>query len=280
MKNEQCVRFLQWALPRLHMRWPGYRKVRNQVCKRVDRRLQDLGLRNVEEYQAYLEQHADEWLQLDPLCRITISRFYRDKGVFAALGDEVLPSLARRASERGDAALRIWSAGCGSGEEPYTLAILWELELRARFPELSIEIVATDADPNMNRRAHDACYKFGSLKDLPENWRDQAFARADNAYCLKPEYKHIVEFLKQDIRYERPEGPFDLVLCRNLAFTYFDNALQLKVLGRIIDTMYDGAALVIGIHENLPEGAEKLSMWIDKQRIYQKSSGKVEDMRE
>lgn len=80
------------------------------------------------------------------------------------------------------------------------------------------------------------------------------------------------------LRYERPEGPFDLVLCRNLAFTYFDNALQLKVLGRIIDTMHDGAALVIGIHENLPAGAEKLSMWIDKQRIYQKSSGKVEDL--
>ena len=122
MKNEQCVRFLQWALPRLHMRWPGYRKVRNQVCKRVDRRLQDLGLGNVEEYQAYLEQHADEWLQLDPLCRITISRFSRDKGVFAALGDEVLPSLARRASKRGDAALRIWSADCGSGEKPFARA--------------------------------------------------------------------------------------------------------------------------------------------------------------
>lgn len=91
MKNEQCVQFLQWALRRLNMRWPGYRKVRNQVCKRVDRRLQDLSLKSVEEYQAYLEQHADEWLQLDPLCRITISRFYRDKGVFAALGDERLP---------------------------------------------------------------------------------------------------------------------------------------------------------------------------------------------
>ena len=271
MKNEQCVQFLQWALPQLNMRWPGYRKVRNQVCKRVDRRLRDLNLKGVDEYQAYLQQHADEWVQLDALCHITISRFYRDKGIFAALGNDVLPSLAHRTSERGDTTLRIWSAGCGSGEEPYTLAILWDLELQTRFPGLSIEIVATDVDPNMTRRAHDACYEFGSLKDLPESWRDQAFARTDDAFCLKPKHKHDVEFLEQDLRYARPEGLFDLVLCRNLAFTYFDDALQLDVLRRIIGTMHEGAALVIGVHEKLPEGAEGLSTWLDKQRIYQKS---------
>jgi hypothetical protein len=65
-----------------------------------------------------------------------------------------------------------------------------------------------------------------------------------------------------------------------LACARADDALQLKILSRIIDTMHDGAALVIGIHENLPEGADRLSMWIDKQRIYQRSGGKVEDMRE
>jgi len=271
MKNEQCMRLLQWALPQLNMRWPGYRKVRNQVCKRIDRRLQELGLKGVEEYRAYLEQHPDEWAQLDSLCRITISRFYRDKGVFTALREEVLPSLARRMSDRGDTTLRIWSAGCGSGEEPYTFAILWDLELQTHFPKLTIEIVATDADPNMNRRAHDACYEFGSLKDLPESWRDQAFARTGNAYRLKPDYKQNVEFLEQDLRYEQPEGPFDLVLCRNLAFTYFEDALQREVLKRIIGRMHDGAALVIGVHEKLPEGAEGLLVWFDKQRIYRKT---------
>ena len=65
-----------------------------------------------------------KWMRLDPLCRITISRFYRDKAAFAALAEEVLPSLVPAVHERGDGALRIWSAGCGSGEEPYTLAVL------------------------------------------------------------------------------------------------------------------------------------------------------------
>ena len=271
MKDEQCVRFLQWALPQLRMRWPGFRKVRNQVCKRVDRCIQDLGLAGVAEYQAYLEEHPNEWVQLDSLCRITISRFYRDEGVFAALQQEVLPSLVCRTRERGDTALRIWSAGCGSGEEPYTLAILWAMELQSHCPELSVDIVATDADPNMMRRAHDACYKFGSLKNLPESWRDRGFTREEDTYCLKPEYKRSIEFLEQDIRQEQPEGRFDLVLCRNMAFTYFDDALQLEVLRRIVGAMYDDAALVIGAHEKLPEGAEGLSMWFDDQRIWRKS---------
>ena len=280
MKDEQCVRFLQWALPQLGMRWPGFRKVRNQVCKRVDRRIQDLGLAGVEAYQAYLEEHTDEWAQLDPLCRITISRFCRDKEVFAVLPEEVLPSLVRGVRERGDSTLRIWSAGCGSGEEPYTLAILWAIELQGQFPEISIDIVATDADPNMMRRARDACYEFGSLKDLPESWRDRVFALENDAYCLKPEYKRNIEFLEQDIRRELPVGPFDLILCRNLVFTYFDDVLQLKVLSRIVDAMHDDAALVIGAHEKLPEGAEGLSMWFDRQLIYRKSCSAIDGAHE
>jgi chemotaxis protein methyltransferase CheR len=258
MKDEQCVQFLQWALPQLHMRWPGFRKVRTQVCKRVGRRLRDLGLADIKKYQAYLEKHPDEWVRLDPLCRITISRFYRDKGVFAAMEHKVLPSLAHGVCERGDNVLRIWSAGCGSGEEPYTVAALWAIELQAHFPEVSIDIVATDADPNMIRRARDACYKFGSLKDLPESWRDRAFSQEDDAYCLKPDYKHNIEFLEQDIRQEQPKGRFDLVLCRNLAFTYFDDAVQLKVLRSIVAAMRDGAALVLGVHEKLPEEVQGL----------------------
>lgn len=272
MKDEQCVRFLQRVLPQLHMRWPGFRKVRNQVCKRVDRRLRDLSLAGVEEYHAYLEEHPDELLHLDSLCRITISRFYRDKAVFAALEQKVLPSLAHGARERGDKVLRIWSAGCGSGEEPYTVAVLWALQLQSHFPDLRIDIVATDADSGMMQRARDACYTYGSLKDLPGHWRDRVFTRADSAYCLKPEFKRNIKFLKQDIRQEQPEGRFDLVLCRNLAFTYFDDTVQLEVLNRIAGAMHDGAALVLGIHEKLPEGSEGLSLWFDRERIYQLSS--------
>jgi len=100
MRQADCVEFLQWCLPRLHMRWPGFRKVRSQVCKRIRRRLTSLALDELEAYQRYLETHADEWPHLDAMCRITISRFYRDRGVFEALETEVLPALATAARRR------------------------------------------------------------------------------------------------------------------------------------------------------------------------------------
>lgn len=270
MKDDQCVRFLQWALPQLHMCWPGFRKVRKQVCKRVDRRIKHLNLTDVDEYQGYLEAHADEWVELDSLCRITISRFSRDKGVFKAIAEEVLPELARAARERGDDTLRIWSAGCASGEEPYTLSILWLTELMIEFPNIKLDIVATDADAKMLRRAKVAKYGFGSIKELPEEIRDRAFTQEDDSYGLIPQYRRDITFLQQDIREEQPGGPFDLVFCRNLVLTYFEEGIQRRLLNRIVDAMNDGGALVIGIHEHLPGGTSALEPWLDKHCIYRR----------
>lgn len=276
MKDEQCVQFLRWALPHLQMRWSGFRRVHKQVCKRLERRLRELTLENIEEYQCRLKTHPDEWQFLDTLCRITISRFYRDKGVFVVLEREVLPALAHGARKRGDSALRVWSAGCASGEEPYSLAILWAVKLQSRFPAMTVDIVATDADPGVIRRAGEARYSFSSLKDLPESWRKQGFTREGDTYLLKPEYKRHVTFLEQDIRRQQPEGPFDLVLCRNLVFTYFDDALQLELLEHIVDQMHDGAAIILGIHEHLPKGAQHLTTWFDKQGVYRRHAASDE----
>lgn len=267
MNDGQCVRFLQWALPQLHMKWSGFRRVRGQVCKRLERRIRDLGLANADEYRRYLGDHADEWRHLDAMCRITISRFCRDKAVFAILEQQVLPALAARAQQRGG--LRIWSAGCGSGEEPYTLSILWRRESRS--PDVAIDIVATDANPIMIDRAREARYEFSSLKDLPEPWRDAAFEHEGDVYRLRPGYRKDVRFLEQDIRRSRPEGLFDLVACRNLVFTYYDDATQAALLEKIVAAMREGAALVIGAHESLPEHAEQLSTWFDAQRIFRKT---------
>ena len=85
MKDDECVSFLQWALPQLHMRWAGFRKIRTRVCKRIQRHITSLQLTSVAEYRAYLESHSEEWHKLDELCQVTISRFYRDKMVFSYL---------------------------------------------------------------------------------------------------------------------------------------------------------------------------------------------------
>jgi hypothetical protein len=79
MQDAECVALLRWALPRLGLRWPGFRKVRRQVCKRINRRIKELGLADVAAYREHLERVPEEWPRLDALCRITISRFYRDR---------------------------------------------------------------------------------------------------------------------------------------------------------------------------------------------------------
>ena len=137
MKDNDCVQFLQWALPQLRMRWQGFRKVRRQVCKRIQRRLDELELGTERDYRAYLQAHPEEWQMLDRLCRVSISRFYRDKQVFAFLARAVLPELARGSLARGERTVTLWSAGCGSGEEhrpQLRVAVLLSLPFSARRP--------------------------------------------------------------------------------------------------------------------------------------------------
>ncbi|WP_022947810.1 CheR family methyltransferase [Methylohalobius crimeensis] len=269
MQDEQCVHFLQWALSRLHLRWPGFRRVHRQVCKRIDRRIKDLELEDIAAYRAFLNAHPEEWSRLDTLCRITLSRFYRNRKIFACLEQTVLPTLVRLAHRRGDTELRVWSAGCGSGEEAYTLTILWRLKLQPCFPDTGLSIVATDVDPVLLQRARRARYAFSSLKELPSAWRDEAFSR-NGDFLLKKDYRPYITFMRQDVREQSPEGRFDLILCRNLAFTYFDEELQRKVLRRIQGALHPGGTLILGKHEQLPEGSEGWCSWFDRYPIYRK----------
>jgi chemotaxis protein methyltransferase CheR len=100
MTDQDCVAFLQWSLPRLGMRWQGFRKVRGRVCKRIDRRVRELGLADAAGYRAFLQENAHEWNVLDSLCRVTISRFYRDRELFRFLEREVLMKLSRATDAR------------------------------------------------------------------------------------------------------------------------------------------------------------------------------------
>lgn len=253
MNDAECVEFLQRALPRLSLRWSGFRKVRKQVCKRLSRRLRDLGLTDGAAYAAYLEAHPAEWARLDAMCRISISRFWRDRGVFEALAEHVLPDLAQSAERSGTAALRVWSAGCASGEEPYSLSILWSSRLASRFPAVALDIVASDADAGLLARAARAVYPRGCVRELPATLVAAAFEDCDGALRLRAAYRSPVRFLCQDIRQAMPDGPFDLILCRNLAFTYFDAGLQRELLAGLTDRLRPGGYLVVGAHEALPQ---------------------------
>jgi chemotaxis protein methyltransferase CheR len=250
-----CVAFLQWALPRLQLRWPGFRKVRKLVCKRVLRRAHELGLESLDDYRRRLAVSPREWSTLDALCRIPISRFYRDRAVFDALRSDLLPRLSERALARGDTALRAWSVGCASGEEPYTLSMIWRFDVARRFPSLDLSIVATDADETMLERARRGCYGEGSLRLLPTDLRSRGFDEEAGLHRVRDEVRRGVSFQCQDVRATTPDVPFDLVLCRNVVFTYFEPSLQRTVAERIVCRMVEGGLLIVGCHERAPDVA-------------------------
>lgn len=270
MQNNDCIRFLQWALPQMRMRWPGFRKVRVQVCKRIDRRLRELNIADADSYKAYLQENPNEWSKLDQLCYITVSRFYRDKAMFNFLAQQVIPDLARRAIKRGENCLKVWSAGCASGEESYTANIIWLLQIKNQFPDIDIRIVATDSNPQMIQRALQASYSYSSVKNLPQAWRENVFMEQQGSFVLKAEFRHNVQFLNEDIRQKTANNHFDLVLCRNLVFTYFQEELQCEILQQLQKSIVKGGALVIGIHENLPACNTQFSLWSERLKIYQK----------
>ena len=272
MNDRECVCFLQWALPQLQMHWPGFRKVRKQVCKRIQRRLHQLNLPNIAAYRVYLADRPSEWQILDSYCRITISRFYRDRAVFDRLQQTLLPELARQAIAHNQNELRCWSAGCASGEEPYSLNILWALSLQSQFPNATLQIVATDIDAHLLERARIGCYPFGSFKDFPREWLDRAFTSSQQQYCIRQEFRSGIEFLQQDIRSQTPDGSFHLILCRNLVFTYFDLPLQLQVLQNLFRRLLPGGVLVLGSHEVLPDVPPEMQAVRPQLNLYRRRS--------
>jgi chemotaxis protein methyltransferase CheR len=270
IRDPDGVAFLQWALPQLGMRWPGFRRVRRQVYTRIRRRLEELRLPNLDAYRDYLQHRQEEWTCLDGFCRISISRLYRDRDVFDHLRDIVLPRLANEISATSQCTLRICSAGCASGEEPYTLAIIARLGSLSRFEHLQVRIVAVDTDDHLLDRARRGRYGDSSLKDLPKSWLPIAFQPIGPGHCLKEEFRRNVRFVRLDIRREFPPGPFHLVLCRNLAFTYFDESQQRGVLNRIARQLLPGGVLVTGKKERLPAGSAGFSVLEERLGVYQK----------
>jgi chemotaxis protein methyltransferase CheR len=129
-----------------------------------------------------------------------------------------------------------------------------------------------DSHPVMLERARRGCFHPGSLRDLPESWRGRAFERGNGEACLRAEFRGGIDFVQGDVRRALPTGPFDLILCRNLAFTYFVDALQHDILMRLHAHMRECAALVVGIHESLPEDCVGFRPWDGARCTYRRVS--------
>ena len=252
--GEACRAFLKRQLPKLGYRWEGFRKVHRQVCKRIRRRLAELRIESFTAYERHLEENEEERNRLDAMTHITISRFFRDRRAWDRLEKLHLPALLAEAAGE-SRPFRCWSAGCASGEEPYSFAILWHETLAPSCPGLRLELIATDADEQLLARAQEACYPEGSLKEVPPEWRGRAFRRCAESprlFRLREQYRILPAFLRQDVRERCPEGTFDLVFCKNVVAMYMERRLAARILDRIAGWIRPGGLLVLGSHEPFP----------------------------
>ena len=268
LKDPDCVSFLQQILPQLHLRWSGFRRVRRQVCRRIRNRFLKLGLEDFAGYTNYLVDHPNEWSVVDACCRITISRFYRNAIVFEQLS-QILPTLIQLGQERRDSSIRCWCAGCASGEEVYTLKLIEHFRLSSQKLFLPLSILGTDVDEHLLSRARRGCYPKGTLKELPQAWIAKAFD-VNQQYCLKSAFQEGIQFELSDIRKQMPSGLFHLILCRHLAFTYFEPILQQEILQGILHRLVPEGILLIGKKESLPLDGKSQLIELSSLGIYQK----------
>ena len=244
------------------------------MCRVIWRRAEELGLTSLADYRDYLEENPYEWERLDAMVDVTISRFCRDRAVFDFVLSEVFPCLVKRAQESGDPTIRVWSSGCANGEEPYTISIMWELEVAPTAGVTQLQILATDIKEAVLHRARDARYPRSALRDLPQSWREAAFSKDGEEWLLQSEYRDNVTFAQHDVRDMRNSNAseFDLILCRYQAFTYFDDAGQRDVLRALSQVTRPGAVLVLGQRENLPPGEVGFGALSERLGVFQRST--------
>ena len=225
---------------------------RDMLYSRLARRLRALGLRRFKEYCALLQEDGDseELRHFTNAVTTNLTAFFREPHHFDYLRDEFLPAMIeRRADQR---RLRIWSAGCSTGEEPYSIAIT----LAETMPrDWDVRILATDLDSNVLDRARQGIYSEERTAEVPERLKRKWFLRGRAGHQgkvrVRRELRDVISFRQLNLMYEWPmRGPFDAIFCRNVII-YFDKPTQSRLMDRFADILADDGRLFLGHSETL-----------------------------
>lgn len=198
------------------------------ILRRIGRRMAVTHVPIIRDYGEYLRTHPEEVRELVKAFLIKVTGFFRDPEAFNVIRDTIIPVLLERGRENGRS-IRLWSAGCATGEEAYSLAMLVADQLGADFPEWSVKIFATDLAADSIAFARRGLYPQNVLKDLPDEYRIRYFERMEQGYRVSKALRGVVIFGQQDISRGVPFPRIDLVTCRNLLI-YLKPELQQIVL--------------------------------------------------
>ncbi|MEH2410057.1 CheR family methyltransferase [Nostoc sp.] len=245
----------------------GYK--RSTLMRRVSKRMQPLTIGNFEEYLDYLEVHPEEFNYLLNTILINVTTFFRDLSAWKYIAEEILPNLIR--NKKTSDQIRIWSAGCASGQEAYTLAILMAEILGVEEFRQRVKIYATDVDEDALNQARLATYSAKDVQTVPDELRQKYFEIIANRYVFRQDLRRSVIFGRHDLLQDAPISRLDLLVSRN-TLMYFNSETQGRILARFHFALNDPGYLFLGKAEMLLMHSSLFTPLDLKNRIFTKVS--------
>ncbi|HEY8981764.1 MAG TPA: CheR family methyltransferase [Streptomyces sp.] len=246
----------------------GYK--RSTLGRRVRKRMTDVGVRSYQDYRDLLETSAAEFGALFNTILINVTSFFRDPDAWNFLQHEVVPEML--ADLPHDQEVRVWSAGCSSGEEAYSLAIMFAEVLGVEECLRRVKIYATDIDEEALRQARSGLYPAKSLEPLPDVLREKYFEHNGAQFGFRPDLRRRVIFGWHDITSDAPISRLDLLVCRN-TLMYFNVEAQTQIIDRFHFALHKNAFLFLGKAEMLLNDAERFDVVNMRERVFRRRAG-------
>lgn len=219
----------------------GYK--RTSLERRIRRRMVEVGCDDFNAYHAFLEAHPSEFVDLLNTVLINVTSFFRDKEAWEVLRRDAIPRILERKADTSP--IRIWSVGCATGEEPYSLAMLFAEHLGSAEFCRRVKIYATDLDDDALNTARHATYAARDVESMPEPLLERYFERAGNHYVFQRELRKCVIFGRHNVVGDAPISRIDLLVCRNLLI-YLEADTQAVVLPRLHYALVNDGVLFLG----------------------------------
>jgi chemotaxis methyl-accepting protein methylase len=243
---------------------------RAYVERRLAARMRMLNLHTYRQYERFLDEHPEEYTKLLDTLTINVTDFFRDATVYDVLRKEVIPDLIKAKVATRQRSIRVWSAGCATGEEAYSLTMAFLSALGSRADEFLLTVFGTDIDPKALQVARAATYDVAQLPHIPTG-EQLAFIEKDaQNFRIRPEVTRHVKFRPLNLFEDEPINVVDVILCRNV-FIYFTREQQTKVLERFWSALHRGGYLVLGRSEKMaPVIAGRFELVSGRERVYRK----------
>ncbi|MFI5228983.1 MAG: CheR family methyltransferase, partial [Gemmatimonadales bacterium] len=224
----------------------GYKRA--SLERRIIKRMQMVGVASFAEYTDYLEVHPEEFSGLFNTVLINVTSFFRDASSWEFIAGSVIPDLLARRTE--GKPIRVWSAGCASGEEAYTLAVLFAEALGADAFRERVKIYATDVDEEALLKARQATYSDREVAEVSPPLLEKYFEAAEGKYLFRKDLRRQVIFGRHDLIQDAPISRVDMLVCRN-TLMYFNAETQTRILARFQFALNDHGVLFLGRAETL-----------------------------